>query len=59
MIVGQGWHELGKYLTNVDFTSPLAACGAINLDYWNSLPPEIQKEAYARIENGIKKIRKK
>jgi TRAP-type C4-dicarboxylate transport system substrate-binding protein len=43
MIVGQGWHELGKNLTNVDFTSPLAACGAINLDYWNSLPPHIQK----------------
>lgn len=43
MIVGQGWHELGKYLTNVNFTSPLAACGAINLDYWNSLPSDIQK----------------
>lgn len=43
MQVGQGWHELGKYLTHVDFTSPLAASGAINLDFWNTLPSDIQK----------------
>jgi TRAP-type C4-dicarboxylate transport system substrate-binding protein len=43
MIVAQGWDALGKYLTHANFTSPLAACGAINLDYWNSLPPDIQK----------------
>lgn len=42
MIVGQGWADLGKYLTNADFSSPLAACGAINLDFWNTLPKDLQ-----------------
>lgn len=42
MIVGQGWADLGKYLTHANFSSPLAACGAINLDFWNTLPKDIQ-----------------
>jgi len=43
MQVGQGWHELAKYMTHVNLNSPLAASGAINLDYWKTLPPDIQK----------------
>lgn len=43
VLVGQGWYELGKYVTKVNFTSPVGASGAINLDYWNKLPVDIQK----------------
>lgn len=43
MMIGSSWTDMGKYLTNVDVISPLSACGAINLDYWNKLPDDIQQ----------------